>query len=301
MIARTVLGPTKVPHSILGRRLAVLIVAVVAFYALFGGTAFVGAASGPGSPDFLPNSGHQSNPMGAAYSINQDAKIFCSGDSVGSLSGTFDLSVQGTASQGAYLIVYLTPNNGSNANPIGNVEDNEAKIDLSGKTSGTYPWALTITSPFTATSGGILALFATPGAADDWAGGRANSLQCAESQPTPSPSPSPSPTGTGIAATPSPSPSPSPSPTGSEIAATPSPSPSPSPSGTEAAATPTLPASGSEKPATGTPSPSLPSTSTDDRSPRDGGGAPLMLLLVLLGAGAAGLVVLSPSSIRIRK
>ena len=298
MIARTVLGPTNVPHSRLGRRLAVLAVVGTALYALFGGFAFVGAA-GPGSPDFLPNSGHKSNPMGASYSINQDAKIFCSGETVGSVSGTFDLSVQGTAAQGAYLIVYLTPNNGSNANPIGNVEDNEAKINLAGKTSGTYPWSLTITSPFTATSGGILALFATPGAADDWAGGRANSLQCAESQPTPSPTPSPSPTGTEIAATPSPSPSPSP--TGTEIAATPSPTPSPSPTGTEAAATPTLPASGSEKPASGTPSPSLPSTSTDDQSSPGGSGTPLALLLVLLGAGAAGLVILSPSSIRIRR
>jgi hypothetical protein len=62
-----------------------------------------------------------------------------------------------------------------------------------------------------------------------------------------------------------------------------------------------LPTTGSEKPASGTPSPSLPSTSTDDQPPLGGSGAPLMLLLVLLGAGAAGLVVLSPSSIRIRK
>ncbi len=60
---------------------------------------------------------------------------------------------------------------------------------------------------------------------------------------------------------------------------------------------------GLELPATGTPSPSpsLPSTSTADGPGQGGSGTPLVLVLILLGAGAAGLVVLSPSSIRIRK
>jgi hypothetical protein len=58
----------------------------------------------------------------------------------------------------------------------------------------------------------------------------------------------------------------------------------------------TLPATGSEEPAEATPT--LPSTSTD---PSEGsGGAPIALLLVLLAAGAAGLVVLDPLSKRSR-
>jgi hypothetical protein len=67
---------------------------------------------------------------------------------------------------------------------------------------------------------------------------------------------------------------------------------------TPPAATPTatLPSTGSEKPAT--PTPSLPSTSTD---PSEGsGGTPIALLLVLLAAGATGLVVLDPLSKRSR-
>jgi hypothetical protein len=227
--------------------------------------------------------------MGATYAINSDAKIYCDGDTVGSLVGTFDLTVTGTAPQGAFLILYLTPNNGSNADPIQNVEDNEVKIDISGKSTGTYAWSLTITSPFTATAGGVLALFATPGTADDWVGGRANSLQCAESEATPTPSPSP----TQASATPTPSPSPT------EASATPT--PSPSPTGGELAATPTLPQSGSEAPAFGTPSPSLPSTATIDTEPGGGDGSPIALLLILLAAGAAGVVVLGPASIRIRR
>lgn len=60
---------------------------------------------------------------------------------------------------------------------------------------------------------------------------------------------------------------------------------------------------GLELPATGTPSPSpsLPSTSTADGPGQGGSGTPIALLLILLAAGAAGLVVLNPSSIRIRK
>ncbi len=137
MIVRTVLGSATAPRSRLGPRTALLIAATTAGYALLGGLSLVAAAAGPGSPDFLPNSGHQSNPMGASYAINTDATISCSGDAVGSLNGTFDLTVRGAAPQGAFLILYLTPNNGSNANPIGNVEDNEVKIDISGKTTGT--------------------------------------------------------------------------------------------------------------------------------------------------------------------
>jgi hypothetical protein len=273
MIVRFVVGSAAASRPRLGRRVALLAATSMTGSALCGGLAF--AAAGPGSPDFLPNSGHQSNPMGASYAINKDATISCTGDAVGSLSGTYDLTVQGAAAQGAYLILYITPNDGSNADPIGNVEDNEVKIDLSGKASGTYPWSLTITSPFTATGGGILALFATPGTADDWIGGRANSLQCAESHSTPSPSPTPSPTP-------------------SEGAATPTPSPTPS----EGAATPTLPRSGSEIPAAGTPSRSLPSTSTSDDAAQRGRGAPLALLLVLLAVGASGLIILSPPSVR---
>ncbi len=65
---------------------------------------------------------------------------------------------------------------------------------------------------------------------------------------------------------------------------------------TEPGPTPTLPVTGSEDPAAATPT--LPTTSTD---PTEGNGdSPIALLLVLLAAGAAGLVVLDPLSKRSR-
>lgn len=56
-------------------------------------------------------------------------------------------------------------------------------------------------------------------------------------------------------------------------------------------------------PAEGTPSPSptLPSTSTIDGADGQDGGSPLALLMILLGAGAAGVVVASPAVSRIRR
>ncbi len=59
--------------------------------------------------------------------------------------------------------------------------------------------------------------------------------------------------------------------------------------------------SGQELPATGSAKPTLPSTSTVDGEDGGSAGGPLALVLILLGAGAAGLVVLSPVSTRIRK
>ena len=334
MISRTVLGPTRVPRSSWGRRLAFLATASLAFYALLGGTGFAGATGGPGSPDFLPNDGHGSNPMGVSYGINQDGVMYCSGDAVSGLGGTYDLTVSGTAPSGAYLVLYLTPNNGSNADPIGNVEDNHVHIDISGMSSGTYPWSLTITSPFTVSKGGILALFATPGAADDWTGGRSNSLNCTEAQPTPTPTPTevvPTPTPTEVVPTPTPTevvPTPTPTevvptPTPTEVVPTPTPTPTATatatattttpptnppttPPTTPPTPTPTLPVTntatptGEELPAAGTPPPTLPSTSTADGSTGNTGGS-LALILALLALGSIGIVVLSPLPRRTRR
>jgi len=54
---------------------------------------------------------------------------------------------------------------------------------------------------------------------------------------------------------------------------------------------------GQELPATGTPKATLPSTSTEDASTPPGGSS-LPLLLILLAAGATGIVVLSPLKVR---
>jgi cell division septation protein DedD len=99
----------------------------------------------------------------------------------------------------------------------------------------------------------------------------------------------------GVAATPTPVP-----PTPTPVPPTPTPvEPTPTPvepTPTPVEPTPTLPVTGSQEPAT--PTPTLPSTSTD---PSEGsGGTPIALLLVLLAAGAAGLVVLDPLSRRSR-
>src|SRR5262245_5817471 len=116
------------------------------------------SAAGPGSDDNLPNSGHTSNTGGITPTFIANAVMTCTEDSsVTNVSGQFTLS--GTAGAGTFVVIYLTPNNGSDATPAGNVENNEVKVDISGK-SGTVDFSLSITSPFTTTQGGVLAVFA---------------------------------------------------------------------------------------------------------------------------------------------
>src|SRR4051794_14827834 len=77
------------------------------------------AADAPGSPDFLPNSGDQSHPGGATYTIAKERVITCTGDSnFTGMSGSIDITATANddpVPAGSYLIVYLTPNGGSDA------------------------------------------------------------------------------------------------------------------------------------------------------------------------------------------
>jgi len=139
------------------------------------------ASNGPGAPDFLPNSGDQSNPGGATYAIQAERVITCTGDdNFTGMSGSIDITATAGGDpvpDGSFLIVYLTPNNGSDADPVDNVEDNQVKVDISGAVAGdTIPYNLVVTSAFTTSKGGVLGLIATPGSADDWTGGRTNCL-----------------------------------------------------------------------------------------------------------------------------
>ena len=218
------------------------------------------ASNEPGAPDYLPNSGDHSSD-GLALSMGT-ATINCDDSSVNSISGSFSFTGSGS------VVVYLVPNNGSNADPAGNVEDNQATIDLTGKTS---PVAFTIdvTSSFTATKGGILAVFAR--GVDTIYHSKSNSLNCEESQPTPSTAP------------PSESASPSESVQPSE------------------SASPTDTPTGSVEQETGTPAVTPPSTSTDvsgtSGSSSDGWRIALVGMAVLL----ASLLVLAPRKVTGRR
>ena len=138
------------------RRAGWLAVASMTTLALFGPGSGAALAGGPGSEDNLPNSGHTSN-TGGLIPTMVSAVMYCSDSVVGSLTGSFTLS--GTGAAGTYVVIYLTPNNGSNADPVGNVENNEVTVPIAGK-SGTVPFTLTLTSSFSVSKGGILAVFA---------------------------------------------------------------------------------------------------------------------------------------------
>ena len=87
--------------------------------------------------------------------------LTCDGDSAGTSTGSFTLTK--TLDVGSKITVYLVPNNGSNADPEVNVAKNETTITLNAtnNTSGSViNWSITVTSPFTVSSGGILGVFA---------------------------------------------------------------------------------------------------------------------------------------------
>jgi len=168
-------------RSRLARPLSWLVVAGLAGAALIGpGAGGVGAAgsSEPGSPDFVPNSGHTSS-SGLTLSMGT-ATIDCDGSSVNSLSGSFTFSGNGA---GDHVVIYLAANNGSNASPAGNVQNNELTVALDGKTSPVH-FSLPITSPFTATSGGVLIVFASDVAGTATYTSKSNSLNCTDSTTT---------------------------------------------------------------------------------------------------------------------
>ncbi len=125
------------------------------------------------------------------------AVMYCSSDNVGSVGGSFTLSK--TLDVGSTITIYLVPNTGSDASPAGNVTKNEAMITFgnSNRASGTViPWTINVTHAFTATSGGILGVFAKN--ADDTAisSSKTNSLNCTEAQPTATPTEAPTATPT---------------------------------------------------------------------------------------------------------
>jgi hypothetical protein len=143
-------------RSRIARPLSWLVVAGLAGAALIGpGAGAVSADGGPGSPDFVPNSGHTSS--SGLTLVMGTGVMSCDGASVTSLSGSFTFS---GADAGDHVVIYLTPNNGSDASPVGNVENNEITIELDGKTSP-VDFTLPITSPFTTTKGGVLLVFAS--------------------------------------------------------------------------------------------------------------------------------------------
>ena len=217
MIARTVLGPTNVPRSRLGRRLAVLVVVGIAFYALFGGLASVAAftAGDNGHPTSGPYSDLKGG--GATFTFQTNGQLTCNADD-GALGFSFHVNYSGASlPAGATIVVYLSPNQGAiNGNAggdvagyIAQVESNFVVLDVGGLSgSGSLGASLPVTHGFTLATGGVLGVIATESDGTSVSTSKTNSLNCTEAGPTPSPSPSP--TGTEIAATPSPSPSPSP-------------------------------------------------------------------------------------------
>jgi hypothetical protein len=141
-----------------------------------------------------------------------DATMSCSGNSVSSVTGSFDLTKNLDA--GSTIVVYLVPNDGSNASPVANVSKNYEVVPV--HLAGTYPFTITISFGFTATSGGILAVFAVNSDGSTViSSSKSNSLNCTEAVSTPTASPTqgvtPDPTPTasptqGITATPTPTP-----------------------------------------------------------------------------------------------
>ena len=161
------------------RRLAWLsATAMLAVSALGPAAAGVAADAGPGSPDFVPNSGNTSS-AGLTLEMSKTATMNCTAGSVNSFSGSFTYSGTG------HVVVYPATNGGSDAAPAGNVQNNEATINVSG--SGTVNFTITITSPFTSTSGGVLVVFASDVAGENNYSSKSNSLNCTESTPPSNP------------------------------------------------------------------------------------------------------------------
>jgi hypothetical protein len=199
-------------------------------------------------------------------------------------------------------VIYLTPNNGSDASPIGNVENNEVKVDLAGK-SDTVAFSLPVTSPFTATSGGILAVFAKDQDGTVFTS-KSNSLNCTESTPTPTPTAEPTPTPTAEpTATPTAEPTATPEPVVTPTPTTPANAPTPpAPTPTTPANAPTPPAptpTASIEAVTGTPRITPPPTDSAGGGSSSGSGWGIAMLA--LGGLAALALVATPVRKRTRR
>lgn len=140
-----------------------------------------GDATGNGTKSNATVDGSLSD-AGDSATMAQDAVMVCDGNDVGSVSGEFTLTKDLDA--GSVIVVYLVPNNGSNADPAGNVSKNETDItlDSSNNASGSViDWEIDVTSGFTVSTGGILGVFAVN---DDGttaiSSSKTNSLNCSE-------------------------------------------------------------------------------------------------------------------------
>src|SRR3954465_13212234 len=121
------------------------------------------------------------------------AVLSCDGSSATNVSGSFTLNTDVDA--GSTIVVYLVPNNGSNANPAANVSKNFAVVAV--EDSGTYHFSINVTHGFTATQGGILAVFAVNSDGTTViSSSKSNSLNCTEATSTPTATPTETPTAT---------------------------------------------------------------------------------------------------------
>lgn len=242
-------------------------------------------AAGPGNNGLDPTgngntsdatAGASLSAAGGSATMGTNAVLLCTDSNVGSLSGSFTLTKD--LDVGSKITVYLVPNNGSDASPVPNVPKNETTVTLTSadNASGSVvTFTVTITSPFTETSGGILAVFAVN--ADNVtaiSSSKSNSLNCTEAGPTPTPTPTPTLT------------TPTTPPTTPGPTAVPTPPSTPVPT-----ATPT----GSVLAATATPKVTLPPTDTAVHGGGSSTSSPLGLLLLALAAVSSTLAVLSPA------
>lgn len=242
MIARSILGPTRVPRSIWARRLAVLATTAIAGYALMGASLVSAANAGA----IWTTQETCSDPAA------QDANHYAVGQTVHIRGDGFDPNVTlGWSITGQP--------GGASSDPNIVVASGDVLTDADGY------FCVAAYTVLPGDDGEYTVDVESASKNDNYR------VEGVEATPTPPP------------ATPTPPP------------ATPTPPPAtPTPPG--ATPTPSLPVTGSEDPAT--PTPTLPSTSTD---PSQGSSdSPIALLLVLLAAGAAGLVVLDPLSKRSR-
>ncbi|HEY8772839.1 MAG TPA: hypothetical protein VIM66_06705 [Candidatus Limnocylindria bacterium] len=132
----------------------------------------------------------------ATFTFEQNAILFCNGDSATSFDFVIDYSVDGAAlPDGATLVVYLSPNQGAINNNGGSdpagyisaVESNYFVANVGGLIgTGSFTVTVTVTSSFDLSGGGVLGVFAdeasyagTPGS--EWTS-KSNSVQCSEAQ-----------------------------------------------------------------------------------------------------------------------
>jgi hypothetical protein len=275
-------------------KLAALLAAAALSFAAFS----VASAAGPGNNGLdKTGNGTTSNATaggslsdaGGSATMNQGAVMLCDGTSVGSVSASFTLSK--TLDVGSVITVYLVPNNGSNADPAGNVSKNETSVTLTGSNNtigSTVNWSISVTSAFTESSGGVLGVFAVN--ADNItaiSSSKTNSLNCTEASQAPSGSPE----GSGAGATDTPVPTDTAAPTDTA-------GPTGTPDGSGAGATDTPVPSGGG--AGDTSAPTQPPTNglaSNGSGPSDGA----WLLVVGLGVLLASIVVLTPARVKSRR